>query len=299
MIWMVIIVIAVLFGIFVLISMLYDSKRFVTVNYTIPCRGLKREFRFVMLSDLHNKQFGEHNRRLMAAVRNMEPEAILIAGDMLTSEPVPRSLKKRKAADTERSVRPAMEFVSALASEYTVYYGNGNHEYRLKTEPDDYLGDFTAYQSALKKKGVVFLENASADLPDIGLRICGLDMEREYYRKWKTRPLEAGYLESRIGAAKDGVCNLLLAHNPDYFPEYARWGADVVLSGHVHGGIMKLPVIGGVIAPSYRLFPKYDGGLFEHGRSRMILGRGLGSHTIPIRIFNPGELILVTLIPEK
>ena len=225
----------------------------------------------------------------------MEPEAVLIAGDMLTSEPVPFGNKKM---DTERSVRPAMEFVSALAGEYTVYYGNGNHEYRLKTEPDSYLGDFEAYQSALEQKGVVFLENSYAELPETGLRIYGLDMERSYYRKLKRRPLPSGYLKARIGEAKKGICNLLLAHNPDYFPDYAEWGADVVLSGHVHGGIMKLPLIGGVIAPSYKLFPRYDGGLFRIGANTMILGRGLGSHTIPIRIFNPGELIEITLIPE-
>ena len=83
-----------------------------------------------------------------------------------------------------------------------------------------------------------------------------------------------------------------------YFPAYAEWGADLVLSGHVHGGIMRLPLLGGVISPTLRLFPRYDGGLFQEGGSTMILGRGLGSHTIPIRIFNPGELVVVELEPQ-
>ena len=93
-------------------------------------------------------------------------------------------------------------------------------------------------------------------------------------------------------------CNILIAHNPDYFEEYAKWGADLVLSGHVHGGIMRLPFLGGVIAPSYKLFPKYDGGVFHIGKSTMLLGRGMGSHTIPFRFFNPGELYEVTLRPK-
>ena len=71
----------------------------------------------------------------------------------------------------------------------------------------------------------------------------------------------------------------------------------MVLSGHVHGGIMRLPLLGGVIAPSYRLFPKYDGGIFRHGKSWMLLGRGLGSHTLPFRFFNPAELHEVILKP--
>lgn len=94
-------------------------------------------------------------------------------------------------------------------------------------------------------------------------------------------------------------CNILIAHNPDYFEEYAKWGADLVLSGHVHGGIMRIPFLGGVLAPSYRIFPKYDGGVFKEGKSVMLLGRGLGSHTIQLRFFNPAELYEVTLNPEK
>ena len=110
--------------------------------------------------------------------------------------------------------------------------------------------------------------------------------------------MDQDYLASLIGRPDPDSFHILLAHNPDYFPRYAEWGADLVLSGHVHGGIMKLPLLGGVISPSLRLFPKYDGGLFEERNSRMILGRGLGSHTIPIRVFNPGELIEICLIPE-
>ena len=72
-----------------------------------------------------------------------------------------------------------------------------------------------------------------------------------------------------------------------------------MLSGHVHGGIMRLPLLGGVLSPSLRFFPKYDGGLFREGGSRMILGRGLGSHTIPVRVFNPGELVVIELLAER
>lgn len=89
--------------------------------------------------------------------------------------------------------------------------------------------------------------------------------------------------------------SLLIAHNPDFFETYADWGADLVVSGHVHGGLMRLPVLGGVISPAIRLFPAYDGGEFRKGKAAMILGRGLGTHTLPIRIFNPGELVVIDL----
>ena len=90
----------------------------------------------------------------------------------------------------------------------------------------------------------------------------------------------------------------MLAHNPAYFEAYASWGADLTLSGHVHGGIMRLPWLGGVLSTSLTLFPKYDGGEFRLGEKRMIVSRGLGSHTIPIRIFNPAELVAVELAPK-
>ncbi len=290
--WLIGICLALVLG--VLASMLYDSRRFVLKQYKLPCRNLKEECHFVMLSDLHNKSFGAHNEKLLRAIERISPEGILIAGDMLTAQPVLSS-----ETDNRMTSDAALELVRKLAEQYPVYYANGNHEYRLKTEPDRYEGDFAAYRRQLAEAGVTFLENDHVDLPVKGLRIYGVEIDKEYYRKFRIKPMEAQVLDSLIGKPEMGMCSLLLAHNPDYFRTYAEWGADVVLSGHVHGGIMRLPVIGGVIAPSYRLFPRYDGGLFREGKSRMILGRGLGSHTIPIRVFNPGELIEITLVPEK
>lgn len=269
-----------------LLVMLRDSNRFVTKEYRIACPGLKRNHRFVMLSDLHNKQYGAGNERLLAAVRKAEPEGILIAGDMLTSQ-------------STGYVRPALELVKALAGSWPVYYGYGNHEYRMQTEPERYGSGFAAYRKELEEAGVIFLENESVLLPEAGIRIWGLQTGREYYKKCRRVSMEVSVLNRLLGRPEEGVFHILLAHNPEYFPAYAGWGADLVLSGHVHGGIMRLPLLGGVLSPSLRFFPKYDGGLFREGGSRMILGRGLGSHTIPVRVFNPGELVVIELLAER
>ena len=103
----------------------YDSNRFVTVEYHVRCRNLKRKYRFVMLSDLHNKRYGTHHEKLLAAIDAQEPESILIAGDMLTSE-------------TPERFGPALELAETLAEKYPVYYANGNHEYRMKTDEKHY-----------------------------------------------------------------------------------------------------------------------------------------------------------------
>ena len=111
--------------------------------------------------------------------------------------------------------------------------------------------------------------------------------------------MEVDYIKDCLGDCKEDSFHVLLAHNPTYFETYAKWGADLTLSGHLHGGIMRLPILGGVIAPSYHLFPKYDAGLFRIGNQKMIVSVGLGSHSIKIRLFNPPKIDVITLQHEK
>ena len=111
--------------------------------------------------------------------------------------------------------------------------------------------------------------------------------------------MDTGYISKLVGSASKDKYQVLIAHNPQYFPEYADWGADLSLAGHVHGGIIRLPLLGGVVSPSIALFPKYDGGEFKIGSKRMILSRGLGTHTIHVRMFNPGEIDVIRLHEVK
>lgn len=276
-------VIAVL-AIFFLIVMIIDGNRFHVVKYELHSNKIKEEHHYVVLSDLHNKTYGEKNEKLIKSIHQLSPEAILIAGDILTSKP-------------GKSYEVALDLISNLAKDYPIYYGMGNHETRLFLYPETYGDMGERYQDDLNKVTVDFLKNESRDCRD-HIRITGLDMKRDYYKRFKKNSMDSTYMRETLGEAKAEKYEILLAHNPDYFEEYAAWGADLVLSGHVHGGMMRLPVLGGVVSPAFRLFPKYDGGLFKIGKSTMILSRGLGMHTIPIRIFNPGELVFVKLSPE-
>ena len=147
----------------------------------------------------------------------------------------------------------------------------------------------------VKESGAVILVNEKLMLSEYGVCLYGLELDRKYYQKFTCLPMDEVYLSGVLGKPDPENVNLLIAHNPDYFEDYAKWGADLVVSVHVHGGLMKLPVIGGVISPRLWLFPHYDGGRFEKGSSTMILGRGLGTHTLPIRIFNPGELVVIRM----
>lgn len=284
--WMMTVLVAVaILALFFIIVMIIDGNRFHVVRYHLTSDKVKKEHNYVVLADLHNKSYGEKNVKLLRAIHDLKPEAILIAGDMLISKP-------------EKSYEVALDLLKELAGKYPVYYGMGNHETRLFLYPEVYGDMGKNYEKDLNALQIQLMRNESREVKD-NIRITGLDMSRVYYKRFKKSPMDSSYLLQTLGKANEEKYEILLAHNPDYFEEYAAWGADLVLSGHVHGGMMRLPFLGGAVSPAFKLFPKYDGGLFKNGKSTMILSRGLGMHTIPIRIFNPGELILVKLSPKN
>jgi len=107
--------------------------------------------------------------------------------------------------------------------------------------------------------------------------------------------LQAEYLERLLGKKEDNIFQLLIAHNPIYFKEYINWGADLTISGHLHGGLVRLPFLRGMLSPQVKFFPRYDAGRFEENGKEMIVSRGLGSHSIMFRLFNPPELVYIRL----
>lgn len=261
--------------------MLYDSNRFVVTTHTVTDSRIKRNARAVVLADLHNKSYGKNNEKLLAAIAECQPDFVVVAGDILTAKP-------------GESLDVAVHLMNELAQKYPVYYGSGNHEHRLKLYPETYGDMSERYEQALENAGVIRLVNSHVTLPEYGITIYGSEIDKRFYKRFKGSVMEENYLSLLLGQASEAEYNVLIAHHPDYFPEYAAWGADLVCSGHVHGGMVRIPFLGkGVVSPSVKLFPKYDGGIFAEEKCTMLLSRGLGMHTIPVRIFNPGEMLLV------
>lgn len=260
----------------------FDGTHFRIREYEVPAPQLEEDLTFVFLTDLHNKEYGADNGRLLAAIRETKPAFVLVGGDMLV-------------AAGGKGTDPAAAFVERLAAEWPVYYANGNHESRMKERPEKYENAYAPYRERMDRAGVVTLENASTAPDAWKVRIYGLGLEKEYYRKRRKAKLKPEELERRFGRPDPSRFTILLAHSPEFGRQYLEWGADLTLSGHLHGGVMRLPVLGGVIGPDFRLFPKYDGGLYRQGKSSLIVSCGLGSHTIPLRVFNPGELAVIHL----
>lgn len=262
--------------------MIWDTNRFVIKKYAFRSDKLKRDCRIVFLSDLHNKEYGAGNERLLQAIRELSPDLILTGGDMLTAKP-------------GASFDKAVAFILQCGEICPVYYALGNHEFRTRIYPETYGTMYQDYREGFRDSAIRFLDNESIVLPDFGIRLTGLTIDRKYYKRFGKRKLSEGYLEKTVGKADPFSYQILLAHNPEYFPDYGSWKPDLVLSGHVHGGVIRIPGFKGLVSPALLPFPHYDGGLFEEHGSRMVISRGLGMHTIPVRLFNPGELVVVEL----
>lgn len=270
-------------ALFFLVIDIIDVNRFVNKEYVIESDKIKKEYCIVMLSDLHNRRFGKDNYKLVAAIDEIDPDIICCAGDMMVAHPGAKD-------DT------AVSFMKSISA-YPVYYGIGNHEFRWKIYKDTYGYRYDDYVNTLSGFGVKVLENDGVVLEQDNIRIQGLMIDREYYKRFKRTAMSCNYIEQKTGYECDEHFNILLAHNPEYFDAYMNSGYDLVFAGHYHGGIMRLPVIGGVISPRLTLFPKYSGGIYNKNDRQMIVGCGLGCHTLPLRIFNPGEVVIVRLKP--
>lgn len=265
-----------------------------TAYHVISSSRIPKEFhqkKCIFLSDLHNNQFGKDNERLLEQIHREQPDFILVGGDMLVS-------KRENAADL------ALPFMEKLASRYPVYCANGNHEARLlwkKEECPEAEFIYQDYIEKIKAAGVIHLCNdtASIGMGTGKLYVSGLEPEPIYYQKMKRVIMTGADIREKLGEKRRDSFHILLAHNPAYFDAYREWGADLTLSGHVHGGIMRLPFLGGVIAPSYHLFPKYDAGEFTIGDQKMIVSVGLGSHSIKIRLFNPPKIDVITFMRKE
>ena len=251
-------------------------------RYEVDC-GLDEPVRIVQLSDLHDAEFGEGNAELIAEVRALEPDLICMTGDMLN-------------ADSAAFEIP-VELVRALADTAPVCYSWGNHELDL---PDSARAELLA---ALEEAGAVVLDRSWVDLTLGGqaVRVGGLyDYAFSPVKEPEKSAWLAGKTAAFLTAFQDTeAATVLLAHRPDSFifgNAGALWDIDLVLSGHLHGGQVRLPLLGGLYAPDQGWFPAYVEGMHELGSVRMILSRGLGTtaESLP-RWNNPPEIVLVEL----
>lgn len=277
------------FLLYVVVEIYWETHHFVITRYKVKTKKFSKQtqgIKIVFLSDLHNQMYGEHSWKLLNAIQKESPDLILIGGDMLVGNP-------------KISYEPALDFIKQLPTIAPVYYGNGNHEQRMHEQKEMYGRKFWNYKEALEKVGVTFLINETRIFEKNGemIHLTGIEIPKRCYQKFKQVYLAKAEMEERIGCGKEGF-QILLAHHPGFAKTYWEWGADLILSGHLHGGVVRLPFLGAAISPQFRLFPRYSGSYYQEGERGIIVSKGLGMHTIKIRFWNPAEVVVFTLHGE-
>ena len=282
----IILIIVAVFIVYCLIEMIRELRDFRVTKYRIcsqKLNGIKKEKKIIFLSDLHNRMYGEENERLLESIRNQHPDLILIGGDMLV---------RKDGNFYDKTVH----FLAKLPGICPVYCANGNHEQKLKELPDKYEQSYEEYKKALTASGIHMLENASetVKLEEVPVKLSGLEIPLGAYARFGKKELSLKEITDRIGEHGDDY-QILLAHHPGYMKEYLAYGADLILGGHYHGCVVQLPWIGGVISTNFTLFPKYSGGIYPEGEQTAVVSRGLGTHSVPLRLWNWPELIVLEL----
>lgn len=251
--------------------------------------GTERGLRLAFISDVHDYlNDNDRSAKLINAVEAAHPDLLLLGGDIVSV-----IKESNKPPATERQC----EVFTALAGKYPVLYAEGNHERRFRERfPELYK----EYRNKLEAAGVVFLIDGKVSRKDTD--IYGVSLDWEYYKKRLS--LTAGqympekYLPSRLGYPDKRHFNILLMHSPMYLEEAAAWGADLVLSGHFHGGTIRLPDGRGLMTPQLQFFNRFCSGVHFAGNVGMLVNRGLGTHTFNIRLNDLPELSIIDINNE-
>lgn len=249
-------------------------------TYTIASEKLPQAFdgyRIAHISDLHNAELGVGNEKLLAMLREAEPDIIAITGDLIDSR--------------NTDVGIALHFAEEAVKIAPCYYVMGNHEARVP--------EYDELKAGLLELGVVVLDDEKADLEVSGESITLLGVNDPSFL---ADPANGeALMQSKLQELMNGAENytVLLSHRPELFEVYVESGADLVLSGHAHGGQFRFPLVGGLAAPNQGLFPKYDAGVYTEEHTSVVVSRGIGNSLFPFRFNNRPEVIIVELIQKN
>ncbi len=251
-------------------ALLADSNLSMTVSeYEFSSAALPRSFEgftVVQISDLHGKSFGKDNSRLLEAVEAARPDIIAVTGDLVD-----------RFFENTANIEPLLEALTDIAP---VYYVSGNHEWGS--------GLIDELAEIFDRCGVTYLSNGSATLERGGESIVLAGVEDP--NAWADMPTPPEVLAE----APEGF-RMLLGHRNYWYERYPGLDADIVLCGHAHGGIVRLPIVGGVLGTGFEFFPDYTEGLHTEGSYALLISRGLGNSAGIPRLLNKPELVVLKL----
>ncbi len=264
----VIIMLAVVSAVFIIIgsdySLTYRYYDFYTKKVSSPIR-------LVQISDLHSTLYGDSQEKLICKIMDAEPDAVMLTGDIF---------------DNERITANGRTFLKRIGKLYPCFFVSGNHESDLEIIPED-----------VEQYGISYLsgDTLTVELNGQKISLSGIDpANRNNITSYKNQM-------SECNSKKDGkLFTVLLSHNPEYFVYFQKLDFDLILSGHAHGGQVRIPgLLNGVIAPNQHIFPDHAGGRYTvNSTTEIIVSRGLCINMLP-RLYNPPEVVVIDILPEN
>ncbi len=256
------------------------SNNSITVNnITIDNESITNKVNILHLSDIHGKVFGDNNKHIKRKIEKLDYDIVVITGDLIDQR-------------REENITQTVDFVEYLSNNKPVYYVEGNHEHLMSNHK---YQELTTKLSKIENN-FYYLNSETTDIEVNGnkIKILGVNHYYDTYTKEFTPSIKDDVITDFNNSNN---FNLILDHFPTNFDYYEKekTNFDLILSGHAHGGQIRLPFIGGVLAPDQGFNPKYDAGHYSNSVGEMVLSRGLGNSVFPLRVFNRPEIVLVTI----
>lgn len=261
-----------------IIFCIYENNSIVITKSNFSSKKITSDFdgfTIAQISDLHNKSFGNDQAKILNKLKSISPDIIVVTGDLID---------RRKY-----NLDIAMTFISGAVKIAPVYYVSGNHE--------AWSGNFPLIKKNLEEAGVNILDDIAVELTKgkTSINIVGLSdpdfLTSDYIEGTNTSKTIEQLKQWSMGKN----FKILLSHRPELFDLYSENSMDLVFTGHAHGGQIRIPFIGGLIAPDQGIFPKYSSGSYSKDSTTMFVSRGLGNSIFPVRVFNRPEIVVVTL----
>lgn len=271
--WWILPVLAIL----VVLTLIALDERLILRTYTVVSPKLTAEVRLAVVTDFHSSDNADD---VVAMVTSCAPDAVLMVGDMFDDDIANRP--------TERT----LSLMRQLSAQYPCYYVSGNHE--------AWTGEMDALYQQTEEAGVTVLRMSSGVLTVRGQRIALCGIPDPYEMVFSGAPDTEEQLRQALEDVDSADFTVLLAHRPELLAKYAQFPLDLVVSGHAHGGQVRIPgVLNGLYAPNQGWFPKLAGGAYTQDGTTLIVSRGLAVRTRLLRIFNRPEVVLVRCVPAE
>lgn len=264
-------------AILVVLTLIALDERLILRTYTVVSPKLTAEVRLAVVTDFHSSDNADD---VVAMVTSCAPDAVLMVGDMFDDDTANRP--------TERT----LSLMRQLSAQYPCYYVSGNHE--------AWTGEMDALYQQTEEAGVKVLRMSSGVLTVRGQRIALCGIPDPYEMVYSGAPDTEEQIRQALEDVDSADFTVLLAHRPELLAKYAQFPLDLVVSGHAHGGQVRIPgVLNGLYAPNQGWFPKLAGGAYTQDGTTLIVSRGLAVRTWLPRIFNRPEVVLVRCVPAE